>query len=76
MTMLLLLDEQQASAVRGESSTSAAAALVPIALTDGRYVLPVDVLDDPAHGEHFDLLRSLPTATLEELEPLFPQQEE
>jgi hypothetical protein len=64
MTTLILLSAADASAVRGPSATVEGAALQPIALTDGRFVLPVMVLDDPAHAAHRDFLASLPAVDL------------
>ncbi|GGF56817.1 hypothetical protein GCM10007301_15640 [Azorhizobium oxalatiphilum] len=57
--MFLILDQDQADALRGESSPGAA--LDPIALADGvRWVLPLAVLDDPGHASRLDALLTLP----------------
>jgi hypothetical protein len=55
----LLLTPQEAAAVRGE--TSPGAWLAPVLLYDGKtHVLPVRVLDDPAHMAVWPLLADLP----------------
>lgn len=76
MTTLILLTSSQADAVRGPSTTMEGAALEPIALTDGRFVLPVAVLDDPAHAAHRDFLAALPRATYADIAALVPQPSE
>jgi len=62
MSTMILLTAEQAATVRGPSSSVPHAALVPVELEDGRFVLPVAVIDDPAHAEHSDMLDGLPTA--------------
>lgn len=55
----ILLTPQEADAVRGE--TSPGAWLAPVPLRDGAtYVLPVRVLDDPAHQAAWPALVALP----------------
>lgn len=55
----ILLTPQEADAVRGE--TSPGAWLAPVPLRDGAtYVLPVRVLDDPAHMGVRSVLAGLP----------------
>lgn len=56
--MMINLTLDEANEVKGY--TSPMSALHPIALKDGTYVLPVEVLDDPAHAEHHDFLNTLP----------------
>lgn len=47
MTQYLVLSAEHAEAVRGESSPGHI--LNPVPLTDGRYVLPLRVLEAPEH---------------------------
>ena len=75
MTLILLL-AADADAVRGPSAAVEGAALEPIALTDGRFMLSAVVLDDPAHAAHRDLLASLPTAELANIAALLPSSDE
>lgn len=72
MTTLILLSAADAEAVRGPSVTVEGAALEPIALTDGRFILPVAVLADPAHAAHRALLAGLPTAEMADIAALLP----
>ena len=67
MTTVILLMAGQADAVRGPSATVEGAALEPVALPDGRFILPLAVLDDPAHSQHRGLLAGLPTADAADL---------
>lgn len=53
----LILTEAQAAVVRGE--TTPGHALMPVPCKEG-WMLPVRVLDDPAHAQHHELLNSLP----------------
>lgn len=59
--LMILLAPDEADAVRGFSSLTPLAALKPKELRDGNFILPLAVLDDPAHAEHADFLRTLPT---------------
>lgn len=52
------MNEAQADAVRGP--TAPGSALEPVLLADGRLVLPLSVLDDPAHAQRHDRLVSYP----------------
>lgn len=56
--MFILLTPEQAEHVRG--LTSEGAALMPVMTANGMYVLPVEVLDDPAHAMHHEYLSGLP----------------
>jgi hypothetical protein len=76
MTTLILLSAEDAGAVRGPSATVEGAALEPIALTDSRFILPIAVLDDPAHAAHRELLAGLPTADLADIVALLPSSDE
>lgn len=56
---MIVLNAGQANAVRG--TTSPGHALAPVALADGAtWVLPADVLDDPAHASRHAELEILP----------------
>lgn len=65
MTQYLVLSEAEAEAVRGDSSPSHS--LNPLPLTDGRYVLPVRVLEAPEHASHRDYLMA--HGTVEDIDP-------
>ncbi len=68
--LFLILDAAQAVAFRGP--TSPGAALQPVALADGlRWVLPLSVLDDPAHAPRYGALAALPAHSVAEDE--FPR---
>lgn len=70
--MLILLTPEHVAAVRGPSATAPSASLEPIALTDGRYIVGIEVLADPAHAAHYALLSTLPTCELEDIAHLLP----
>jgi len=72
MTILILLSAEDADAVRGPSATVEGAALDPVELTDGRFILSTEVLGDPAHAAHRDRLASLPTADVADVAALLP----
>lgn len=56
---MIILTAAEADAMRGP--TAPGAALDPVPLADGvTYVLPVAVLDDPAHAMHHAALAALP----------------
>ena len=59
--MMILLTPAQADQVRGLSTPWAA--LQPRELTDGNFILPVSVLNDPAHAAKAEFLRTLPVVT-------------
>jgi hypothetical protein len=67
MTTIIILSASDAGVVRGPSATVEGAALEPVALSDGRFILPLVVLDDPAHSPHWALLSGLPTSDLASL---------
>lgn len=75
MSAVIVLTAEQADAVRGLSTVAPHAALEPVPLADGRFMLPVEVLSDPAHADKRDLLAPLPQAELADL-PLIPSAEE
>lgn len=73
MARIIVLSAQQRSQVRGVSDETIMASLEPVALTDGRYILGEEVLDDPAHVEHRALLEGLPRLTDEQARELLPK---
>lgn len=70
-----MLTAEEADAVRGPSTVAPHAALDPVPLADSRCMLPVEVLDDPAHTDARAVLATLPRAELTDL-PLIPSAEE
>lgn len=56
--MMILLTVSEADQVRGPTAPNHA--LAPRELADGNFVLPVEVLDDPAHEQHHAFLNNLP----------------
>lgn len=60
---MIILTSQQAAQVRGISPTVSYAALDPVPLRDGTFMLPEEVINDPAHADVKALLQSCPTAT-------------
>lgn len=63
--MFILLSANEAGSVSGPSTEAPAlAALQPIALNDGRFILGAEVMTDPAHAEHWAFLSTLPTVEL------------
>jgi len=70
---VILLAAAEADQVRGPSAIVESAALAPVALTDGRFILPTAVLDDPAHAAHRDFLAGLPQAELSSISNLIPR---
>jgi hypothetical protein len=76
MPNVILLTSAEADVVRGPSAEAPArAALAPVALTDGRYILGAEVLDDPLHAEDHTFLAALPQADVAEIVALLPQPE-
>lgn len=55
---MIVLTAEEADQVRGISSPGAA--LEPRDLGDGRFVLPPEVLTDPAHDDKWETLRGFP----------------
>ena len=53
---MILLTREEAETVLGPSPTAPESALEPAPLMDGTYVLPEDVLDDPANADVYDFL--------------------
>jgi hypothetical protein len=72
---LIVLTEEEAKHVRGMAKGSSSAALDPIRLDDGRYILGEEVLSDPAHAEHLDFLAAKPRAAKRDVMALLPKAE-
>jgi hypothetical protein len=69
----ILLSANEAGSVSGPSTeTPNLAALRPVELTDGRFILGDEVLTDPAHAEHLAFLSTLPTVELAGIASLLP----
>lgn len=58
MSDVIILTAAEADAVRGMSTPIAA--IEPVALKDGTFMLGVEVLADPAHKAHWGVLTKLP----------------
>jgi len=61
---MIILTAEQADKVRGISPTHKFAALNPVPLKDGTYMLPEEVLDDLAHIDVRLFLLTLPKASV------------
>lgn len=61
---MIILNADDAGLVRGISPIDNGCALSPFALRDGSYILPVEVIDDPAHADVKVLLSGLPTRSV------------
>ncbi len=71
--MAIVLTAAQATQVQGASAAKPTmSALVAAPLTDGRFILGVDVLADPTHAEHWPLLSTLPQVTYASIAALVP----
>ena len=62
MSHLIILTAAEADKVRGKSFPMAA--IDPIALKDGTFMLPIAVLADAAHAKHLSILNPLSKATI------------
>lgn len=65
MTEYLVMNAEAADAVRGESTPGHS--LMPLPLTDGRFVLPVAVLNAPEHASKAEYLQA--NTTVEDIDP-------
>lgn len=59
MAMFIVLTAEQAAAVRGVSPVAKWAAIEPIVLEDGSFILNDEVLTDPAHSSKTRALTTL-----------------
>jgi len=75
MSRVILLTAKQADQVRGVSVMDPSAALDPVAISDGRFILPIEVLDDPAHAKHHEFLSGLPKIEMSAIEKLLIREE-
>lgn len=57
---MIILTAEDAAKVTGTSPTHPWAALEPVPLADGNYILPEDVLYDPAHADVAPFLATMP----------------
>lgn len=73
MAYVIVLADEQATEIRGPSAVDPQCAIMPIALTDGRFFVGVEILDDPAHAAHHDMLADLPMVDYETITGLLPQ---
>lgn len=71
MTEMIVLDADEAHAVRGYSREGHA--LAPVPLKDGRFMLGQEVFDDPAHEDVHAYLAKLPLIPLEKLPLIGPE---
>jgi hypothetical protein len=75
MPNVIMLDSAQADTVRGPAVGAEFHAIVPVALSDGRFYVGTEVLDDPVHAEHHDLLASCPQEDYDAVKGLLPQED-
>jgi hypothetical protein len=68
MNELIILTAAEADSVRGKSSSMAA--IEPVALKDGTFILNVTVLADPTHAEHLSKLINLTKSDVLSVEAL------
>lgn len=61
---MIILTAAEADKVRGISPTNTRAAIDPIPLKDGTFMLGENVLNDPAHADAKTFLKTLPTVTV------------
>ncbi len=74
MTEAVVLTAEIAAKIAGGSKRRAYAKLEPVPLADGTFMLPVTVLDDPAHADVRADLATLPRAAVAKL-PLYAEDE-
>lgn len=73
MSTVILLTSAQAAQVAGPSDEAPKfAALMPLPLSDGRFILGVEVLADPMHAEDAVFLSTLPQADYATVQSLVP----
>lgn len=70
---MIIMTRDQAEKVTGTSPTNGRAALEPVALKDGTFMLPESVLEDPAHDDAKEFLTALPRKQTEEIVDLVYQ---
>lgn len=72
MSTVIVLTAAQATQVRGPSNETPLAALAPVPLTDGRYILGPEVLTNPNHVEDAAFLAGLPQVDFATVASLMP----
>lgn len=65
---MMILSADEAKQVRGPSGPMAS--IEPVALTDGRFILGDEVLDDPAHAKFRDMLGKMPKINMDDVAKL------
>lgn len=75
MTEVLVADAAAVERVRGRSPRDSGKALDPVPTRDGRFYLGPEVLNDPAHEDVREFLRSMSLVALEKL-PVYGESEE
>lgn len=75
MTEVIVLTAAEMEKVRGRSPVKDGCEIDPVALKDGRFMLGPQVLDDPAHDDVREFLRSRPLVPLERL-PLYGEDDQ
>ena len=68
---MMILTPGQANQVRGQSTPTAA--IEPVLLSDGKYLLGGEVLSDPAHAAHKAFLQGMPKTTYEAVKDKLPK---
>lgn len=71
MSDVIILTAAEAEAVRGNSTPIAA--IEPVALKDGRFILGVEVLNDPAHAKHLSKLSGLSKSDAKDIASLLAE---
>lgn len=71
MSSIIILTAAEAEAVRGMSTPIAA--IEPVALKDGRFILGVEVLNDPAHAKHLSKLSGLSKSDAKDIASLLAE---
>lgn len=67
MTLAIVLDPELAAKIAGRSKKDTRALLEPVPLADGTFMVPVSVLDDPAHAEVHRILADAPRVEVSKL---------
>jgi hypothetical protein len=69
---MIVLTAEEAEKIKGRSPRDSGRAILPVPLTDGRFMLGEEVLDDPAHDDVRDFLAAMPREPLEKL-PIYTE---
>ena len=71
---MIVLTAEEAEKIKGRSPRDSGHAILPVPLTDGRFILGEEVLDDPAHDDVRDFLAAMPREPLETL-PIYTEKD-